>query len=117
MDMELDMELALDLDMDMELDLELYMELDMKLDLELDLDLDLDLELELELDMGLDLVCNLDLKNVKELKHQRRRKGPESVLFDEEGNPKRFDNWIFSQEPHQVLHSRVFKQEWIGSFS
>ena len=38
--------------------------------------------------MGLDLelVCNLTLKYVKELKHQKGGKVSESVWFDEEGN-------------------------------
>ena len=34
---------------------------------------------ELELGLELELVCNLTLKDVKELKHRRGRKGSESV--------------------------------------
>ena len=72
---------------------------------------------DLELGIELELVCNLTLKDVKELKHQRGRKGSESVWFGEKGNPDSFDDWPFAQEPQQVLHSRVFREEWIGSFS
>ena len=71
------------------------------------------------MDMGkdLDMVCNLKLEDVKELKHQRGSKVSEPILYDEEGNPDSFDDWPFAQEPNQVLHSRVFREEWIGSFS
>ena len=72
---------------------------------------------EMDLGIELDLVCNLTLKHVKEFKHQRGKKSLESVWFDEEGNPDSFDDWPFAQEPHQVLHSGVFRGEWIGSFS
>ena len=41
----------------------------------------------------------------------------EYVWLDEEGNPDIFDDWIFAQEPHQVFYSRVFRGEWIASFS
>ena len=70
-----------------------------------------------EMELGLEMVCNLTLKYVKELKQKRGIKGSEYVWFDEEGNPDRFDYWPFAQEPHQVLHSGVFREEWIGSFS
>ena len=69
--------------------------------------------------MGIDLdrVCKLNLKDVKELKQQKERKGSEYVWFDEEVNSDSFDVWTFEQEPHQVLHSRVFWEKWIGYFS
>ena len=70
-----------------------------------------------DLELGIDLVCNLTLKYLKKLKHQRVMIGSEPVWFDEEGNPDSFDDWPFAKEPHQVLHSRVFWEEWIGSFS
>ena len=65
----------------------------------------------------LDMVFKLTLKYVKDLKHQRGIKGSEYVLFDEEVNPDRFDEWPFSQEPRQLLQSSVFQEECIGSFS
>ena len=64
----------------------------------------------------MELVCNLTLKYVKEFKHQRGRKVSEYVRFDEEGDPDIIDEWLFAQEPHQVLHSRLFREEWIGYF-
>ena len=72
-----------------------------------------------DMDMGieLDLVCNPTLKYVKELKRHRGRKGSGSVWFNEKGNPDIFSDWNFAQEHHQVLHPRVFWEEWIGSFS
>ena len=54
---------------------------------------------------------------MKELKHQRGRKGLEYVWIDEEGNRDSFDDCNFAQKPHQVLHWKVFQEEWIGSFS
>ena len=58
-------------------------------------------------------MCNLKLKYVKDLKHQKGRKGSEYISYDENGNPDSFDDWTFAQEPHQVLHPRVFQEEWI----
>ena len=52
---------------------------------------------DLELGLDLELVCNLTLKHVKELEHQRGRKGSEYVWFYEEGNPDIFDDWSFAQ--------------------
>ena len=51
----------------------------------------------------MELVCNLTFKGVKELKHQKGRKGLEYVWFDEEGKPDSFYDWPFAKEPHQVL--------------
>ena len=64
--------------------------------------------MELGLELDLELVSNLNLKYVKDLKRQRGRKGSEYILFYEKGNPDSFDDWPFSQEPHQVFHSRIF---------
>ena len=37
----------------------------------------------MELGLELELVCNLALKDVKDLKHQKGREGSESVRFNE----------------------------------
>ena len=63
---------------------------------------------ELELGLDLELVCNVTLKDVKKLKHQRGRKGSEYVWLDEEGSPDIFDDWHLAKEPNQVLLSEDY---------
>ena len=58
----------------------------------------------------MELVCNLTFKGVKELKHQKGRKGLEYVWFDEEGKPDSFDDCIL-----QKNLTKCFTQEYFRS--